>query len=353
MSATGGQASEIAGLRTAVKRGVDWLESQQQPDGSLTGSEDDLAGYYKTLLAFAVCGRLEAAARCRTRLRTHLLGADGELSSGAEKTGIARMARNLANYMDGWVAIGAWLLEDFELADILARHLAETQSAAHGGVLTGPERWAGTARYDLATAASCGRAFLICGMREQAQAAGEFLVEALNHQATPQDGLDLAFNASWERLDAPDTDERSYYRFDLTRRGEKVWFPAFSCAFLCELHAVSREPSHLQAAKAYYQYVERTPEFKDGTLANGKSGWSAGLLASATSEEHYRLALQKIARSVLTRQAPDGEFGAAGAGAPSAQPTTADMPRRLERTAEFTTWTAEFLRMSAAGVMDT
>ena len=350
MSATGGHAPDARRLRESVESGIDWLQRQQRPDGSLTGSEHDLAGYYKTLLAFAVCGCLEAGARCRGYLRSHLLGADGELSCGAQKTGIARMERNLANYMNGWVAIGAWLLEDFALADLSARRLGDAQSRLHGGVLTGPERWAGPARYDLATAASCGRAFLICGMRDRALAAGEFLLEALDRQATPEAGLDLAFGVSCEPLVARDASERSYYRFDLSRRGEKVWFPAFSSAFLCELHDVSRDPRHLQAARTYYRYVERTPEFKDGTLANGKSGWSAGLLATATGEEHYRLALWQIAGNVLTRQAPDGEFAAADA-AGSEPSGAADMPRRLERTAEFTTWTAEFLRMSAAGVM--
>ncbi len=301
----------------------------------------------------ACADELEAATRCRTYLRTHLQGPDGELSFGAEKTGIARMARNLANYMDGWVAIGAWLLEDFELADAVARLLTRAQSAQHGGVLTGPERWAGRPRYDLATAASCGRAFLFCGLRDEALAAGGFLAAALDRQTTPHDGLDVVFDASWNILPPPDRSERSYYRFDLRRRGEKVWFPAFACAFLCELHAVSRDPSHLASAKAYYAFVEATPEFKDGTLANGKSGWSAGLLASATSEEPYREALRRIAGNVIGRQAKSGEFGASGGHESGHQTAEADeMPRRLERTAEFTTWTAEFLRMSAAGMMD-
>jgi hypothetical protein len=340
-------------LRRSVELGIGWVEAQVQPDGSFVGSEHDLAGYYKSILALAVCGRLESAARSRRFLRTHLRGPDGELSSGGAKTGIERMARNLANYMDGWVVIGAWMLEDFEFADEVARRLVEAQNESHGGILTGPERWAGLPRYDLATAASCGRAFLFCGRRDAACAAGEFLVEALDHQVAPDQRLDLVFDAGWRVVDTPDQSERTYYRFELLRRGEKVWFPAFSCAFLCELYQVTRDTRHLSAAERYYGFVERTPEFRDGTIANGKSGWSAGLLACATGLDEYRLALRQIARNVLGRQAQDGEFGAAGAlGASAPAASTADMPRRLERTAEFTTWTAEFLRMSAAGVMD-
>ncbi len=322
-------------------------------DGSFRGSEHDLAGYYKSLLALAVCGRLQAAARCRAFLRANLREPSGELAYGGTKTGIVRMSGNLANYMDGWVAIGAWFLEDFELAEQTAELLSQAQSATHGGVLTGPEKWAGPARYDLATAASCGRAFLVCGRREAASAAGEFLVEALRHQDPSQERLDLVFDADWRVLAPPEEGVRSYYRFEFTRRGEKVWFPAFSCAFLCELHQLTGDSRHLQAAQEYYSFVERTPEFRDRSIANGKSGWCAGLLASATDRPQYREALGSIAANVLTRQAPDGEFAAAGGGAtqPAADTSTTDMPRRLERTAEFTTWTAEFLRMSAGGLM--
>jgi hypothetical protein len=93
-------------LRTAVEHGVGWVERQLQPDGSLIGSGRDLAGYHKSLLALALCGRLESASRCRSCVRRACVGPHADLSSGDVKTGIVRMARNLAHYMDGWVAIG-------------------------------------------------------------------------------------------------------------------------------------------------------------------------------------------------------------------------------------------------------
>src|SRR5207249_1134245 len=104
----------------------------------------------------------------------------------------------------------------------------------HGGVLTGPERWAGQPRYDLATAASSGRAFLLAGYRDAALATAEFINGALQHQRDPSTGLDLSFGGHWEVIAPSDGSDRTYYRFDLTKRGEKVWFAAFPCAVLCE-----------------------------------------------------------------------------------------------------------------------
>lgn len=350
-------SATLARPASAAGRGADWLEARLRSDGAFDGCEYDLAGYYKSILTLAVCGRLEAASRCVTYVGRNLRTAAGELAVGDSKTGLGRMQRNLASYMDGWVAIGAWLLEAFELADEVARNLARLQSDRHGGVLTGAEKWAGRPRYDLATAASCGRAFLITGYREEALAAGGFLVEALAHQPDPTSGLDLSFDENWRPVGAPDPGELTYYRFDLSRTGEKVWFPAFSCAFLCELHQLSADAGHLEAAKEYFGVIRRIPEHAAGTLANGKSGWAAGLLARATGDDCYAAELATIVPNVLARQRADGEFAdsiAAAAAPPrgngGAPESPAELGRRLERTAEFSLWSAEYARFEAAGL---
>jgi len=355
-------------LAASGDRGIRWLEGRALPDGSFGGAALELSAYYKSLLAFALCGRIEAGTRSLGYLRAHLVGADGALSSegGTKKTANDRMAANLANYMDGWVAIGAWQMGDYELADRICVRLHGDQSDTHGGILTGPERWSGPPRYDLATTASCGRAFLIAGHRDQAVRAGEFLVQALSRQHDPSTGLDVSFDDQWRPLGPPDPQARTYYRYDLTRRAEKVWFPAFSSAFLCELYQLTGEPGMLVAARGYFEFIVRGPEFQGGTLANGKSGWAAGLLAQATGEPDYLRARDSIVTNVLARQRPDGEFvespayravstagelvsgppasGRRDGDGPTASQSPAELGRRLERTAEFTTWVAEFLR---------
>ncbi|MCX6376190.1 MAG: hypothetical protein NTU88_09215 [Armatimonadetes bacterium] len=353
-----------ARLQETVDRGIGWLESRTNEDGSFRGCEHELASYYKSLLAFAVCGKVHTGAKSLLYLRSNLRNAQGELASGESKTSITRMASNLANYMDGWIAIGAWLLWDYELAEEVCRRLEAQQSPKHGGVLTGPIKWAGRTRYDLSTAASCGRAFLFAGHSTAAVAAADFIVEALTHQSNPSGWLDLCFDEEWNRLEAPDPSEQTYYRFDLSKRGEKVWFPAFSSAFLCEMHQMTKDPRYLGAAEEYYTFIARCPELLSGTIANGKAGWASGLLARATGKTEYAAALAQIVPNVLSRQRDNGEFGesptarrgsaiaAASASAPAEEAETpSSLGRRLERTAEFTVWSAEFLRMHAYGLL--
>jgi hypothetical protein len=340
-------------LAASVDRGANWLGSLQAPHGEFHGCGSDLAGYYKALLMFAISGRLGAGGRCLSYVKEKFASNSGELSSGTQKTSLTRMQRNLANYMNGWVAIGAWLLGDYQFSQRICA-LLKTQQGDSGGVLTGPLQWALKERYDLATAASCGRAFLLCGLRAEALAAADFLVEALKHQNAP-DSLALTFNADWRPLATSDREEQTYYTFNPSQRGEKVWFPAFSAAFLCEANQVSENPAYVLAARKYYAFLSKTPEFADRTLDNGKSGWAAALLAQATGEERYREDFRFIMPNVLGRQGPDGEFGASarshkppGAGNPASQ---TPLPRRLEQTAEFTNWVAVYLRMLAARVL--
>lgn len=350
-------------LQNSVKCGSDWLIRRQKLNGEFDNCGSELSAYYKALIAFAVCGRLEAGNRCLKYVKKNLQNEKGELCSGLTKTSFPRLQRNLSNYMDGWVAIGAWFLKDYEFADRLTLLLKGQQNETHGGVATGPEKWSGRLRYDLATTASCGRAFFITGYRVAAFSAADFLAEALEHQSDLKGGLDLCFDEKWRRIDAPDPSERTYYRLDISSRGEKVWFPAFSCAFLCEVFQLSRNTVHLNAAKEYFKIISSTPEFKEGVLANGKSGWSAGLLALATGEKEYLNALRWIVPNVLARQMKEGEFGSSPRSRSRSAPQSVSsseaagkpetpMPRRLETTAEFTTWSAQFLRMHALGLWD-
>lgn len=345
-------------LQSATKRGVSWVAQRQEQNGEFNGCAKELVAYYKVLLLFAFCGLHDPGVRCLNYVKQNLLNNKGELCTGNLKTTFLRMQRNLANYMDGWVAIGSWFLGDYEFANSISLLLKSQQSAYHGGVLTGPEKWAGRPRYDLATTASCGRAFFFTGHHDAALKAADFLKEALKHQSDLKLELDLCFDDRWNRVDAPDPQERTYYRLDHTSRGEKVWFPAFSSAFLCEIFQVKKDIAYLEAAKEYFKIVEATPEFREGTLANGKSGWAAGLLGLATKEKKHVESLRLIVPNVLARQKEDGEFGPSPRSSATQRNTSAGgrdisnvpLARRLETTAEFTIWSAQYLRMYSWGL---
>lgn len=345
-------------LQSATQRGSNWITKRQEKNGEFNGCAKELAAYYKALLLFAFCGLHDPGIRCLNYVKQNFLNSKGELCSGDSKTNFLRMQRNLANYMDGWIAIGSWFLGDYEFANSISLLLKSQQNAFHGGLLTGPEKWSGRPRYDLATTASCGRAFFFTGHHNAALKAADFLKEAIKHQSELKSGLDLCFDDEWNRVDCQDPQERTYYRLDATNRGEKVWFPAFSSAFLCEVFQVKKDLAYLEAAKEYFKIIEVTPEFRMGTLANGKSGWAAGLLALATRERKYVKSLRLIVPNVLARQKEDGEFGPSPRSLATQRNTSEEenngsnvpLARRIETTAEFTIWSAQYLRMYSQGL---
>lgn len=339
----------IVCTRNAVSRGTEWLVRRQDADGSFAGCGGELVAAYKAPLAFACAGSTEAGVRCLQYIKTHNVNHEGELSSGdgSLKTAFPGNQRNFANYMDGWVAIGAWLLEDFEFARSICARLAPLR-ATHGGLPTGPAKWSGIARYDILTNASLGRAFLHTGMLDEARSVADFLCEVVApaHQRTPDAALDMSFDASWNHVDPEDPGDRVYYRFVFGMRGERVFCPAFTCAFLCEIAQLGDKVKYLDAAGKFLAVIRRAPEYVDGSLANGKSGWAAGMLAMAADDPLARKMALQVMPHMLARQRQDGEFGASSG---ADQPPLA---KRLESTAEHVAWSIEYQRLATLGLQN-
>lgn len=332
----------------AICRGREWLSRHQNPDGSFADCGSELVSTYKAPLAFAKIGSTAAGVRCLNYIKSHNLTGTGELASadGQVKTGFPGNQRNFANYMDGWVSIGAWLLGDLGFAQEICLRLAKLRSG-HGGVPTGPEKWSGAIRYDILTNASVGRAFLCTGMQDEAHSVADFLCHVIDakNQLHPDRELTMSFDDSWKRVEAPDPADRVYYQLVFEQRGERVFCPAFACAFLCEMAKLGNQDRYLSAARKYLAAIERTPEFGEGTLSNGKSGWAAGMLAAATGDSRIRQSALRIMSGMLSRQSEDGEFGAAS-GASEAIP----FAKRLESTAEHVAWANEYSGILAAGL---
>jgi hypothetical protein len=343
-----GQEELLSSTRQTIDRGAEWLIKHQNADGSFADCGNELVSTYKAPLAFARAGKIEAGARCLLYIKSHNLNKDGELSSGdgSVKTQYVHNQRNFANYMDGWVAIGAWLLGEYAFADKLCDRLINQQSA-HGGIVTGPEKWCGKARYDILTAASCARAFLLVGRRAEALKVADFLASVTlpEHQRTPDAALDMSFDASWNHVAPLEAEESPYYRLDYEHKGQRVFCPAFSCAVLCEIWQVSGKAQYLEAARKYLKAIMSTPEFKDHSLSNGKSGWAAGMLGLASQDRTAIDAALAIMPRMLARQSPSGEFGAA-----EASHEQAPLAKRLEATAEHTAWAIEYARLLTLGL---
>jgi len=296
-------------LADSMDRGAAWLSSAVEEEGRFEQCPFDLAGYYKSIVLFATAGLWDHGASCLNFMKENLVNEKNQLCHDGRKTELAGMQRNLSNYMDGWVALGSWMLGDYRFSEMISRNLIKQQNSLTGGVKTGPLVYAIRERYDLATAASCGRAFLITGNRGASLKAAEFMCEALERQTDLLTGLDLSFDRNWRPVRQDDLSERTYYRYIFDRQREKVWIPAFCSVVMSEMYKVFRRRDYLSAAKSYFNFITLLPEFRESTLADGKSAWAAGLLAEITRKEKYKNAFYMMLSNMLARQRPSGEFG--------------------------------------------
>ncbi len=335
-------------LQESVVKGTEWVVQYQKEDGELDDCGKELVAYYKMVQMAALTGQIQSGIHCLQYIKRNMVNANGELCSGdgTIKTYFSHFQPNYANYMDGWIAIGSWLLGDYAFANSICENLIKQRCPKHGGIPTGPEKWSGRLRYDVLTNASAGRAFLLCGKHDEALHIADFLIEVTcyKHQRDRATGLDMSFDANWNHVEPPSESDRVHYRLDMTQKGERIFCPAFASAFLCEVRHISGKREHLDAAKAYFDVIAGTIEFKEGSLSNGKSGWAAGMLGLAIGDKRYREAAAQIVPKVLARQREDGEFGSSGTGQESL------LPKRLETTAEHVTWVAHYLRMNSLGL---
>lgn len=336
-------------LKASVIKGAEWVVQHQKEDGELADCGKELVAYYKMVQMAAVTGQIRPGIRCLQYIKNNLVNSYGELCSGdgTIKTYFEHFQLNYANYIDGWVAIGSWLLGDYASANQICNNLIAQQCPNHGGIPTGPEKWVGLQRYDVLTNASSGRAFLLCGKHDAALRIADFLTEMTHqkHQRDRATGLDMSFDTEWNHVESPSEDDRVHYRLDLTQKGQRIFCPAFACSFLCEVSQISGNSAHLEAAKTYFDVIVSSIEFREGSLSNGKSGWASGMLGLATGDRFCKEASAQIVRKVLARQKTDGEFGSS-----SVAGEEGPLPRRLESTAEHTTWVAHYLRMDSLGL---
>ena len=341
-------------LADSMDRGAAWLSSAVVEEGRFEQCPFDLAGYYKSIVLFATAGRWDHGARCLNFIKENLVNEKNHLCHDGRKTELGFMQRNLSNYMDAWVALGSWMLGDYRFSEMICRNLIKQQNSMTGGVKTGPLVYAIRERYDLATAASCGRAFLITGNRGASLKAAEFMCEALERQTDLLTGLDLSFDRNWRSVRQDDLSERTYYRYIFDRQREKVWIPAFCSVAMSEMYKVFRRRDYLSAAESYFNFITLLPEFRESTLADGKSAWAAGLLAEITRKEKYKNAFYMMLSNMLARQRPSGEFGTRGeidfgGGQPeysgAEESEDALFSERYDRTAELTLCSAASVRI--------
>ncbi|MFQ6096939.1 MAG: prenyltransferase/squalene oxidase repeat-containing protein [Armatimonadota bacterium] len=321
----------------AVTKGIEWLLSQQNSDGSMDPVEQGVGGYYKVPYALALTGHGVAGCRLLDWVRDNNFTEVGDFSGRFPRMG---PHEHYYHYANSWLVCGAQKLGQFDLAYRGCEFLLGLQDETGGFPTRGPNAKPGEDS-DLMSTPVAALACLYVGQTEAARKTGDLLVTILDEQPSPEDRLYFIHNRSGLVTDFPE-DEATGFVIDVSK--EKQWY--FICgvcaAFLVHLCRATSAARYVEAAKTYLDFIPHCHQDRYSTPQSGKLAWGAASLYGLTGDEHYAKMARAVGDYLVETQHDDGTWRNPAVD-PSARYVTMDV------TAEFVVLLSEMMQGLAMG----
>lgn len=326
--------------REAIDRAVEWLLAQQSSDGSFEPLDAGLYCYYKSPMALACRGEVEAGVRLTSWIKANALTEQGDLGG---RYGRGLMAFN-ATYPNAWVTCGAHRLGMYDVSYPAIRHLLTLQDPDTGGFYrvrpdTRPEGEPSPAGVytggivpggqDLLCASMAGLACLATGHVDQAVKAGAFLDRMYNIQPAPSERV-YTQARNGELITEFPADQAVAFVIDGRETGQNYFQVGIAAAFLARLYQATGTTHYLDLAKSYLDLTDHFGPDRYSVGKSGKVGWGAAYVYRLTGEERYLSIALAVTEALIKLQ------GTSGSWVESAPQAT-----RIEVTSEFITLLTE------------
>jgi hypothetical protein len=318
--------SYLAKARASRDRACAWLLAHIASDGMPVGA-DKRNGWGRLPWALAVCGEHAAGHRVLSWAeRTQLVSGGGFLPGVPFGTG------SFGAYPLAHLAIGAWLLERFDVAQGAMTALQRWQDPATGGISMAPPGAPGSDVSDLLSTAQVGQAAVITGQHGMADEVYRWLRDLWRLQPADADGRFFTFRRREELVRDAEGTMKWLSVTDFSKPRQTYYTPGMAAVFLSGYARSRNEPDAVTLAARMLRFnVEGCDEqFTDLTSVQAcKFGWGAAAMMGAGQADVWRAHVERMVDWFVARQADDGSW------APSqflvAEPTDVD---RLVKTAE-------------------
>jgi hypothetical protein len=257
----------------ARRRGLDALQSRLE-------ACEDVSGLYKAPTAFFVSGRLRQAHRVLDQIR------DRHQHGLADTSNPVYM--EYRPYMPGWIAMAAQRMGRFDLVRVLRPWLRDWR----------PSGWT-----DMLSTAHLGLAALYFGELDEAQVAGDKLIDFLQGQSAEEILLRRDDNGIPISEFSPEVAVFHAVRKD--EEQQALFMLGYPAAFLSKLHDAAGRPQDLETARRYLDFALACKDVRRSQFSH-KVAWAAALLSVQTGEIRYAEAARDIADYLVEIQGADG-----------------------------------------------
>lgn len=291
--------------RGARDRGVDWLLRHIDARGEPVGARER-NGWARVPWALALCGESAVAAKVVAWAESGQLDRKMGFAPGpAHGTG-RFLAYPLAHF-----AIGAWLLERFEISSSVFDVLRRLQDPATGGLPIAPPADRATDVYDLLSTAQAGLAAAIAGQDDIAEGAYRWVMDLLNMQPADSGTRLYTFRQGAQLLTQPASSLEWLAITDFAKPRQSYYTPGMAAVFLAAYAQRKRTREPLTAASTLLRRningcAEQFNDLESVQLC--KFGWGAAALYTVDRDPSWLPHLVRMTDWFITRQAEDGSW---------------------------------------------
>lgn len=302
LAATEGQEL-IDRIARSRRRAVNWLCDRIQSNGEPFGA-DKANAWWRTPWALCVGGAPEVASSVMSWAEREALTIDGDLRAGPYG---GQQLKSPVYHLSP-LAIAAWLLSRYGLANKIMRRMRTYQDPVSGGVYDFSDNAVSSLQDNLKTC-QLGIAALVTGDTESA--AGVF--SWLKNLYKSQPALPYILYTTWDGKIVTEFEpsEAFFYALEFQKPRQAYFHPGIAAAFLAGYYQQTDNPVAKELALKFLNLSVggTAAQFEDlDSVQICKYGWGVAAMHLADQNSNQYLELVKMAEWFLSRQGEDGSW---------------------------------------------
>lgn len=311
--------------KDAVKKGINWLLSEQSPDGSMQPKTKGPVAFYKVPRALALAGRIQEAISMLEWVKRESFTENGDFTG---KSGVFHESHWI--YANCWFVWATHVLSKFDISYPAMSYLLSHRNPYTGGYCSKEPYAKGNGEIDILTTAFTSFIGLHLGKIDEAKNAVKFLKRIVEIQPDIKNKMFLRTNCNGELItEIPQDDpEPRHYVVDTKLPGQFYYFIGAAMVFLSKFYLITKDDIVLNLAKSYFNFATRCHPDVYKTDASGKVGLGSSYLYQITGDKQFLETAEKVANFLVNDQHKDGYWVRDGKPTPSS-------------TAEFCVWLTE------------